>query len=1000
MACLMPVAAALLAAGCSSNSNSPPAPEPQPALLDAFFVDAQIEGLGFAVASGASGFSDAQGTIKFAEGRATTLFIGSDARGIVLGQLRPTGSNKPTLTPRDLKLADGTAVSENHAVNVLRLLQSLDDDGIHRNGILIKDATRLAASAVTQSGQPIDFNVAPVNFASQSVVQALLNATGRQLPSADQALANFSRNFRQGRSSSIALTPDDRRAVVVNKQKGTVTIFEVKTANGADVENRIVELPVGKEPRYVAITPDGNRALVANAFDGTVSVINLASSPPAIVGAAIAVGTEPRGIAITPNGKYAFVALHTEAAVAVLKLSDLTIIKKLATGGNPLSVAISNDGDAEDVDETVFITRVFGELINPARPDGFNDAKQGVIDRVVVGEAIALANPTVSKLLLKPMNSGFTADRRNFCANTRTALQGSGTVFFNSGADRAGNGAAALANQTFCPDVSSTDVSPTGAIGAVPQLVYPNMLNSVLIRGSELYVANIGASPEPPVRFNVNVQGLIGTINHALGVETASVNLNAQIKDEAAPAAGGASLQKLFMNDVVAIDGDRFGNAYWVVSRGANFVIRATQGLDGALTISAPNVVRLETGNLPSGIAVSADGKRAYTNNELNTSMTMLDLEQQRILSLNANSSEPPAPGTQKHRDLLGKLAFFTALGLPDKLDTNGDGTFDVALRSIRPLDHRNKASDNGWSSCASCHEDGHSDNVSWIFPTGPRQTIPMEGSFALNNLDDQRIFNWSGVQGSTTDFNNNARGIQGGKGFATDVGGQDRSSLAFNHGNVRGVSDSLDAMYEWGATIRAPIMPDGDTSAGRAAFEANCASCHGGKKWTKSQVIYANNPTFQEDPIGLAFFTNGGFKPLDPNLTVAGPQIRDFKNATGRVIKFLDNVGTFLATAPLELRGAGTVATQVAQGFASLGGAGYNTPSLLGLAYSAPYLHDGSANSLDEVFARHKLADGRTISAALAADQLSALKQFALSIDDATPTMSSETDQFLAPSP
>ena len=68
---------------------------------------------------------------------------------------------------------------------------------------------------------------------------------------------------------------------------------------------------------------------------------------------------------------------------------------------------------------------------------------------------------------------------------------------------------------------------------------------------------------------------------------------------------------------------------------------------------------------------------------------------------------------------------------MPDVIDKNGDGSFDVALRDIDPLQHRNKASDNGWSSCASCHDDGHSDNVTWIFETGPRQTIPLEGTFA-----------------------------------------------------------------------------------------------------------------------------------------------------------------------------------------------------------------------------------------------------------------------------
>ena len=258
--------------------------------------------------------------------------------------------------------------------------------------------------------------------------------------------------------------------------------------------------------------------------------------------------------------------------------------------------------------------------------------------------------------------------------------------------------------------------------------------------------------------------------------------------------------------------------------------------------------------------------------------MSALNLDDNTVIARDIESSAPPAPGTQAHRNLVGKLAFFTALGIPDKLDTTGDGQFDVALRDINPLANRGKASNNAWSGCASCHDDGHSDNVTWIFETGPRQTIPLEGTFARNNLNDQRILNWSAVRGSNTDFNNNARGIQGGTGFATNVDGVDKSALVFNHGPTKGISDSLDAMSEWVATVRAPIMPAiaANTEAnGRAVFTTNCASCHGGAKWTKSRTrgSYQDNPLLQADPVGPAFFTGGPPK-NDAGVALAGPQV------------------------------------------------------------------------------------------------------------------------------
>ena len=84
--------------------------------------------------------------------------------------------------------------------------------------------------------------------------------------------------------------------------------------------------------------------------------------------------------------------------------------------------------------------------------------------------------------------------------------------------------------------------------------------------------------------------------------------------------------------------------------------------------------------------------------------------------------------------------------------------------------------------------------------------------------------------------------------------------------------------MSEWVATVRAPIMPAiaATTEAnGRAVFTTNCASCHGGAKWTKSRTkgLYLDNPLLQADPVGPAFFTGGPPK-NDAGVNLAGPQV------------------------------------------------------------------------------------------------------------------------------
>ena len=99
------------------------------------------------------------------------------------------------------------------------------------------------------------------------------------------------------------------------------------------------------------------------------SVIDLTATPkPTLVGEPVFVGLEPRGFAITPSGKYAFVALHTMGHIAVVDLAKLETQHFIETGGNPQAVAITNDGDGNDSDERVYVTRMFGELITRRVP--------------------------------------------------------------------------------------------------------------------------------------------------------------------------------------------------------------------------------------------------------------------------------------------------------------------------------------------------------------------------------------------------------------------------------------------------------------------------------------------------------------------------------------------------------------------------------------------------------------------------------------------------------
>ena len=676
--------------------------------------------------------------------------------------------------------------------------------------------------------------------------------------------------------------------------------------------------------------------------------------------------------------------------MSIIDTASATVVGAVNVGRNPTALAITNLGTGNISDDTVFVTQIFAEL-NPNFKDPTFDGngenrdlgKQGVVQAFPAGNA----NPPITKITLSPLaDSGFTANRvtpNNFCG-------------------------AAAHSLIFCPNPND----PTDPINTNnPQGVFPNQLLSAVIRGDRLYLPNIGSQPEPPEIFNANVQALVYNVDvDSLAERTAEhVNLNKQIAVETA--APPPSLDRTFGNDIVAIDANLAGDTFLIVSRGGNQVLRAkldpSSGQLNILNAAGTKVdCRIQTGNLPSGVAMRKDGTRGYANNEANFSVTSMNVDDGFCLTLqlDIDSAEPPAPGSFEHAVLVGKLAFFTALGIPD------NDIFGTPIREFVPRNFKGKMSKDAWSSCGSCHPDGLADGVTWTFGTGPRQTIPLDGMFSKQNPEDQRLLNWSAVRGSNTDFNNNSRATQGGCGFASDnfdpgqCFAKGATTLAnpaiYDHGIVQGGSDALDAQTLWiFAAVRPLHQPQGNAAMlanGRQVFAANCASCHGGAKWTKSQIFHRDNPA----AIGQNMAT------LDPGVTRLSPappaapanELFSFTCAgplASLTIKYLEDVGTFDVTNPLELRDNAAAST-------AFGVNGFNVPSLLSINYHAPYLHRGQAQTLEQVFPLHGLGPGgsgfpptTTIQTQLTALERANLLVFLKSIDGTTAHLRSEGDVF-----
>ena len=195
-------------------------------------------------------------------------------------------------------------------------------------------------------------------------------------------------------------------------------------------------------------------------------------------------------------------ANHTAGTISVIDTSTRTVIDTIEVGGNPTAIAITDDGDKTDDDERVFVTQFFAELIPGGPGEGFDEGKQGIVSTFDVD------NPgVVTRMTLSPLaDSGFTADRTNFCPQSASTPPHS---------------------DIFCPDLNAAPGSDT--IIKDPHGVFPNQLHAALIRGNRLYLPNIGAAPEPPVKFDVNVQALVHVVDADALSELTNlhVNLNA-----------------------------------------------------------------------------------------------------------------------------------------------------------------------------------------------------------------------------------------------------------------------------------------------------------------------------------------------------------------------------------------------------------------------------------------------------------------------------------------
>jgi YVTN family beta-propeller protein len=677
--------------------------------------------------------------------------------------------------------------------------------------------------------------------------------------SVSHALSNAAPTF----SSPIVFDRTEAVIAAVNPDNDTVSIIAVSSGLGS----KAAELAVGREPQSLVFSNDNAKLYVANTFDGTVTVYAVANGS---LLATIRVGTEPWGIALTPNGKKLYVANSASNSVSVIDTATDKVIKTIFRAGlQPRGLAITSDGDSDDNDEKVYVTNFLAVYRSAAAADirpGDDEGKVGLLSVISTS-----TDEVIRTVQLNPLaDTGFKADGD---ARNKIAPTGTATII-------------------------------TGA--------FPNILASAAIKNNRVYVPGTGSSPNGPVKFNVNVQSLVSVVDVPTDVDAGkTVNLNSGVQFEAdANDASGRPLKR-FLTNPYFIAFRHNSNSGYIVSAASDQIVKMDLAADGKPTINAPaaaggadGIKRVLVGSNPRAMIISSDDTRGYVWNYVSRDVTIIDLTGDAAIGRFILANQPA--DAQQIRVQRGKELFNTSIG----------PTFPVAGVTEGAM------ADRGWCACASCHPNGLTDKVAWMFPSGPRVSTPLNSTFAPSH-DNQRALNWSAIFDEVADFELNTRAVAGGSGLIRNADGtQDTNVKAFDpkSGGRSADRDSITEYLAFG--IRTPVspVPDGDLRAGegRKIFKAaGCTNCHGGSNFTSSHL------EFPPPPPASALVTEQG---------------------VAQLVGQLKQVGTFNAAAPFELIGTGANISKQA-----LGASGFNTPSLRGVHYG-PYLHNGTAPTLFDV--------------------------------------------------
>ena len=728
------------------------------------------------------------------------------------------------------------------------------------------------------------------------------------------ALDATTTRFTATSSAPLALSPDDRELWV------TVPDADVVAVVDTSADRTVATVPVAARPRSFAITPTGDLVLVVSSDANVVSVIDRARRRVVqTLGEPDGIGRDARFVVVAPDGGRAWVSAYVGDRVTALERHGdrFAVAGQLAVGRRPTGMAVSPDG------KTLYVAHFL-----PRGAIADNEAWVSVVDTATLAER--------SQVVFR--DGGNPSEVR--CLAPQFGL--------------ADDQSAQLSFEGVPNSLAGVFLAPGGDIGYVPAME----LGPIPIFEGDASKAQIGAvigANTPPFVLSIDARdpaspqplanpGAVDLIDDTTGWARCArprleleFTLHHPLPDDANQLFTAGATSPSFATPLSETGPMRFIG----FSRGGRRAFALSHSADEIVVFDAvtqaPTTHRYFplSGSNPTGIVVSADGRRAWVSYDNTLAVSVLDV------SAYADPLPPPSYVPFRFAAISGQFPAgistraFPIHDVSDVPETPSiaeiatiplvdSDPVDAVLRRGKTLfdssspDKYPQLSAVREATCEACHPEGGNDGSAWSTMEGERRTVSLAGGVAGRGWLHQSATHKNALEFVTII----AKERLGGSGLDDDDAHAMAEYLA------RGIP-----------RLQSPPVDAALAARGQALFADRCATCHRGPAMT------SGNPD-PADPYG-----GGGD---------GGPTLYDVGDAS-------DSMGIILGPAYTKMfPAAGAMLFAELRGDRALGDGdpvqallGFRqrpnrargqlkAPSLVNVWDRVLFFHDGHATSLD----------------------------------------------------